>query len=283
MKFECGLIRDLLPLYHDGVCSAESKRAVIDHLSECEECRKLYGDICASAEIEANSFDRTRSMQLADSYRQAKRANTKHIIKYAGLGTILLVAVSVVVTLILAGVIVLDGIFAKPEVYTDIAYYNARCYGPDAEHDYRYRLMDESIWPQMITDEMNVLEFKLVYYDPFDPQYLGYMVVDYDEASYEKEMRRLRFERQMDIKGYYGSTGFSKYDVAAMYADETGMGMVYALTDGKGRVIYVLAEFCNFFFDLKYENYVPADYLPGGFNAHEYNPYRDEWFKKVFG
>ena len=32
MKYPCDLIRDLLPLYQDGVCSEESRAAVEEHL-----------------------------------------------------------------------------------------------------------------------------------------------------------------------------------------------------------------------------------------------------------
>ncbi len=41
MKYICDVIRDLLPLYQDQVCSAESTRVVREHLEECEECRKV--------------------------------------------------------------------------------------------------------------------------------------------------------------------------------------------------------------------------------------------------
>ena len=37
---KCEIIRDLIPLYLDDVCSEESKKLVEDHLSECKECRK---------------------------------------------------------------------------------------------------------------------------------------------------------------------------------------------------------------------------------------------------
>jgi hypothetical protein len=40
MKVHCNVIRDLLPLYYDGVCSEESKALVEDHLPSCEACRK---------------------------------------------------------------------------------------------------------------------------------------------------------------------------------------------------------------------------------------------------
>lgn len=38
----CDLVRDLLPLYLDGVCSEESKAAVEAHLEGCEACKAEY-------------------------------------------------------------------------------------------------------------------------------------------------------------------------------------------------------------------------------------------------
>jgi len=40
MNITCEVIRDLLPLYHDGVCSDGSKSLVKEHLKGCEACRK---------------------------------------------------------------------------------------------------------------------------------------------------------------------------------------------------------------------------------------------------
>ena len=37
---KCGIVKDLLPLYADDVCSIESKKFVTEHLAECEECCK---------------------------------------------------------------------------------------------------------------------------------------------------------------------------------------------------------------------------------------------------
>lgn len=41
----CKLVEDLLPLYHDGVCSDESRRLVEEHISQCERCRRLLEQI----------------------------------------------------------------------------------------------------------------------------------------------------------------------------------------------------------------------------------------------
>ena len=41
----CDIIQDLLPLYHDGVCSEGSRAAVKEHLTACEDCRRLLEDM----------------------------------------------------------------------------------------------------------------------------------------------------------------------------------------------------------------------------------------------
>lgn len=39
-KISCDVIKDLLPLYKDDVCSEKSKDLIEEHLSECEDCRE---------------------------------------------------------------------------------------------------------------------------------------------------------------------------------------------------------------------------------------------------
>ena len=43
MMNECEVVRDLMPLCADGVCSAGSRELVEKHIGECAECRRLYG------------------------------------------------------------------------------------------------------------------------------------------------------------------------------------------------------------------------------------------------
>lgn len=45
MNYPCELIRDLLPLYHDDVCSTESRNAVEQHCVDCPECQKILDDL----------------------------------------------------------------------------------------------------------------------------------------------------------------------------------------------------------------------------------------------
>src|SRR5574344_1018872 len=45
MKYDCEVIKDLLPLYNDELCSDVIKAMVEEHLEECESCRQLNGKI----------------------------------------------------------------------------------------------------------------------------------------------------------------------------------------------------------------------------------------------
>ena len=44
---QCEIIRDLLPLYHDGACSGASRAAVEAHIEGCEACRALLAEMDA--------------------------------------------------------------------------------------------------------------------------------------------------------------------------------------------------------------------------------------------
>ena len=57
---EHDIVLDLLPLYHDGVCSAASRAAVEAHLKECGACRTVLLEMDAplpAAEEQKNTAD----------------------------------------------------------------------------------------------------------------------------------------------------------------------------------------------------------------------------------
>ena len=53
MKINCTVIRDLLPLYADQICSNESKELVDEHLAQCRDCSALLRQI-QNTEIETD-------------------------------------------------------------------------------------------------------------------------------------------------------------------------------------------------------------------------------------
>ena len=178
----------------------------------------------------------------------------------------------VIVTTVLAGVLVVSSFFSPIEEYDDISRYHEfmsfsnGTYEKGADTKWTKWGMDETIWPKEITEEMDVADFKMVYYNPWDAQYLGYLVVDYAADDFEEEVKRLKEYESTEYIGYYCVEEEKTYELLAVNADSY-QGFVYALTDGNGRIIYGEQIFCNYYMDLKYEEYMPKEYLLDGFTA----------------
>lgn len=49
----CELIQDLIPLYIDGCCSEESKKAVEEHIKSCNDCKQLIDDLTSLPDVAA--------------------------------------------------------------------------------------------------------------------------------------------------------------------------------------------------------------------------------------
>lgn len=73
MKYSCEIVKDLLPLYHDGVCSKDSISMIDQHLSECKNCKKYYEDLCESDCIETAAYNREEELKKAASFQLVKR------------------------------------------------------------------------------------------------------------------------------------------------------------------------------------------------------------------
>lgn len=74
MKLSCNVIEDLLPLYHDNVCSEESKALVDEHLEECENCRNLLSKIDSEVKKPQMSFDETKPLKaIRFAWERSKR------------------------------------------------------------------------------------------------------------------------------------------------------------------------------------------------------------------
>lgn len=72
MKICCEIAKDLLPLYEDGVCSEESRKAVEEHLAECEKCRALSGAKLNVSEENTEDTERDEKA-FKNGFRRIKR------------------------------------------------------------------------------------------------------------------------------------------------------------------------------------------------------------------
>ena len=133
------------------------------------------------------------------------------------------------------------------------------------------------IFPQKI--EVPATEFQIMYYNPWDAQYICYMTLDYGE-KYDAEIERLKKIGVEDYKGIYTVTGEpAGYDIIAMDSDEYS-GFVYAMipenASGNTKITYCAIVFCNYALDVNVHKYMPDKYLLPGFDGSDFNPYKKE-------
>ena len=74
MKTECDVIRDLLPLYTDEICSDKSREMIEEHLRECPECSGMLDKLRAN-EIE-EGLKEEKDEVIARQAKQFRRRST---------------------------------------------------------------------------------------------------------------------------------------------------------------------------------------------------------------
>lgn len=281
MKIECGIVRDLLPLYAEQITSEASNKAVEEHLKECEQCSKVYQEM-KMPELQIQ-YDRTPAESF---HKYIKKKKWRLGITVAVISAVVATVITLAVVFIrlalvgsMVGLLALDSMSASIYEDTDVSHYQ-RYMGDDARKEYVHKWgMDESIFPKEISDEINVTDYKMVYYNPWDAQYLSYLVVEYDDRSYKSEIERLQEYDSTEYLGCFGAEGFSEeYELLAMEASPD-FGLIYALSGEDNQIIYVELIFCNYFYDIDYKNMICEQYLPIGFDATTESAYRQQRLK----
>lgn len=157
------------------------------------------------------------------------------------------------------------GFLTEKDITTDISAYS-KYLGNEGKHR-------NDIFPRSIPNSAKIEDFCFYYYNPWDPNYVVYLVYSCNKEDYIKETERLSSLNSSKDYLIYGATGFN-YPVCAVYADNYN-GYIYALADkDNNRLIYVEITFCNYFSDIKYEDIVKKEYLPEDFDAKPGNSSR---------
>ncbi|MBQ9110046.1 MAG: zf-HC2 domain-containing protein [Oscillospiraceae bacterium] len=275
MKMECDVIRDLMPLYAENMVSESSRKLIEEHFSECSACRAMYQDMLQPPPEVQFSKEPAESFQKYVKKKKRRFGWKIALITAAAVAAFFLFRLAVIGGLM--AFLALDITFTPIEVDEDVQNYHLYM-GENADQKYRNKWgMDETIFPAEISDSGNVLEYKMVYYNPWDAQYLSYLTIEYDDAEFAAECSRLESYDSTEYIGYYSVTGFAEgTELLAMYADSY-QGFVYAIKtpERENTITYVEIIFCNYFMDLEYAEYMPAAYFPENFDASMDNPYEE--------
>ena len=79
MKHECSIVRDLLPLYAEGMLSQESTAFVKEHLENCDDCRAAYhGEVDIADYIDEFQPAVMSGGVFADRYKCAEQKADRH-------------------------------------------------------------------------------------------------------------------------------------------------------------------------------------------------------------
>ena len=91
MKYECDIVKDLIPLYIDDVLSENSKTFVKDHMDSCESCKKYYEKLSNEVKIPVSRESRKNDLKPME---YLKATLSRKIIKRV-LATVLVIGLSV--------------------------------------------------------------------------------------------------------------------------------------------------------------------------------------------
>ncbi len=263
MKYPCNLIRDLLPLYCDNVCSKESAEAVQDHMDVCEECKSIFTKMQQGVSLETCMNNTEYEKQQLVSMRQVKGKIKKRNTVFGIIGIIIgiVLVVTIIRIMLVAGVIVWaveDG-WDDAETTTEIAEYG------DFKGFHGYSKLD--VFPKQIDEFMEGQEYYYYYADTFlDSTAQIYLECSYDKAGYDEETERLS-EIQEEYRGnvqsiVYDTESFMYPAYVAIDADNHCYE--YALLLGDYRIAYVFLQFIE-------EDKVvfPIEYLPERYEQRE--------------
>lgn len=162
-----------------------------------------------------------------------------------------------------------DIFFSRIQTHTDIENYS-NYIGENAVAEYSSKWgMDESIFPDKISDSMQIDEFSFTYYNPWDAEYVGYLTVTYSQDEYDNELERLSGKRHDKYEGLYSVSGEPKnYSVLAMETSND-WGFIYALTPDSHStsITYVEVVFPGKL-EMKLDKYLPKQYQLDGMDVN---------------
>jgi len=81
MNISCEVIKDLLPIYHDNVCSAESRKIVEEHIKGCSLCKNTLDTISSEFTLPVGAADEAKPIKAMQGFwkKAKKRAFVKGV------------------------------------------------------------------------------------------------------------------------------------------------------------------------------------------------------------
>ncbi len=246
-KLSCSIVRELLPLYVDGVLEQEVKEELEQHFKECEECTLLLENMQKEQDIII-----TKDKKSVNYLKKHRRRMLK-VIGIVFLSFLLIVGA---IAIFLHELIIGDTITYKNiEDYEGVSVYGSAVF-PDKD-------------TECISGEYYYEKNDLI----FSPKFQIYLKMEYTKEQYEKEIERLEnwelryyerpFKLYIDDENYMNRA----YVATANWGD----CFQYAITiDNLNTVVYVYLRNMNLD-----ELHMDDVFLPSYFEEDNSDVYQD--------
>ncbi|MBU5312699.1 DUF3955 domain-containing protein [Tissierella carlieri] len=120
MRLSCEVIRDLLPLYYDKVCSKESSLLIEEHLVECTQCVEELEKLKMSLEKPTISDEKIKVVEnISAKWKRDKRAS---FLKGSMLVSALAAIICFITYNVIGAKILPDGTLVEPFALIPIGY-----------------------------------------------------------------------------------------------------------------------------------------------------------------
>jgi len=274
MKYDCEVIRDLLPIYKDGVANTKSNEVIEEHLKECKMCEEYYNDL--------NEFEITLPESMAIENQNVVNYGTRIRKKRKW---VFITVASVVGSLLF--VIILMGIFITGGFPTKSS--NIKDYGVFKNFKGYSNLY---IFPTQMPKSARIDSYYYYQMDTFlDPTCQIYLEYSLSKADFDEEVLRLskiseRYENEQfkDIRNsiVYDTKNFM-YPAYVTIFNNNHCYEYALLNKEENKIICVFTQFIgidNVKFDKKY---LPMDFgnekSSSGFNIY-YSENRFGYFER---
>jgi len=99
VKNECSYVKDVLPLYCEGMVSEETAELIKEHLNGCEECSRRFMEMQSESHID--NFQKQPNVEQAEPIKKFKQKQLRKKIKLICAAVVLTLAVLLILPQIL--------------------------------------------------------------------------------------------------------------------------------------------------------------------------------------
>lgn len=262
---DCKIIKDLIPLYEEGLCSEESKAMIEEHIKDCENCRML----CEKMPVDSKSAP---VPDEKETFKKVNRKMKKLTWKSGICGVLLLAILGVLGYLTFGQITKMDGLHSFETIIQSLevrkmAKYIANKDFDSLVHEQGHGFVEYILGSPSLIDDIKETDKKIF------------------KETYEKEFGNTKV-KNISVYSEYSQTGLSKNSYSILnfvlmkYEDgrEIKFGFIKE-SDGLYRLIsgYPAEDnYSEFAYALNYFSYHKFYYNPYDFRSG-YNYFRKEY------